>query len=146
MRLGGDEGRRRRRQEQGAGGQLLRGRPRELAPELQHFTCSGQWVDDEPAENDPGLVDVEFEGGHDPEVAAAPAEAPEQVAVLGRARVDELAVRRHDVRRAQVVAGEAVLPHEPAEAAAQRQPRNSRRRDVASGGREATSRRREFLS
>ena len=78
-----------------------------------------------------------LEGRDDPEVAAAAAQAPEQVGVLALARGHEAAVGGDDVRRDQVVAGKAVLALEPADAAAERQARDAGARDGAAGGREA---------
>ena len=50
-----------------------------------------------------------LEGRDDPEVAAAAAQAPEQVGYLALARGHEAAVGGDNVRRDQVVAGKAVL-------------------------------------
>ena len=61
-----------------------------------------------------------LERGRDAEVAAAAAQAPEQLGVLVRAGVHELPVGGHDVSGDQVVAGQADLAHEPADAAAER--------------------------
>ena len=80
---------------------------------------------------------AELELRHDPEVAAAAAEAPQQVGVLRLARVDEPAVRRDDVGRDEVVARKAELPHRPADAAAEREAGDAGRRHEASGRREA---------
>ena len=64
----------------------------------------------------------ELERGHDAEVAAAAAQAPEQLGVLVLAGVHELAVGGDDVGGEQVVAGQAELAHQPADAAAEREP------------------------
>ena len=66
-------------------------------------------------------VELELERRDDPEVAAAAPETPEQVGVLLLARDHELAVGGDDVARAQVVDREAVLPHQVADAAAERE-------------------------
>ena len=70
---------------------------------------------------------------NDPEVAAAATERPEQVGVLVLARAQDPAVGRHDVGREEVVEGKAVARHDPAEAAAERQPRDAGRRDDTAG-------------
>ena len=62
-----------------------------------------------------------FECRGDTEVAAAAAEAPEQIGVLGRACSEQPAVRGDDVRREKVVARQPVLAAQLAEAAAERQ-------------------------
>ena len=59
-----------------------------------------------------------LERGDDAEVPAAAADTPEEVGVLIRARGEELAVRRHQVDREEVVDRGAVLAHQPADAAA----------------------------
>jgi hypothetical protein len=89
---------------------------------VDHQTAEHQW---------PDLVQLKFKRGHDTEVSAAPADGPEQVRVLLRACGDELAIRGHDIGRQQIVAGEAVLAHEPAEAATERQARDAGVRDGA---------------
>ena len=81
-------------------------------------------------------MEVELELRDDAEVAAATAQSPEQVRVVGLARVDEPAVRRDDVGRDEVVAREAELAHRPADAAAEREPGDT-------GGRDEAARRRE---
>ncbi len=61
------------------------------------------------------------ERGRDAEVPAAAAQAPEQLAVLVLARVHQTTVGGDHVGRHQVVAGQAVLAHEPTDAAAERE-------------------------
>ena len=75
-----------------------------------------------------------FRGRHNAEVAAAAPQRPEEVGVFRGARRSELTVGRHDVRRNQVVDCEAVLAHQPAEAAAERQSDDAGVRDRAAGG------------
>jgi hypothetical protein len=67
-------------------------------------------------------VELELEGGHHAEVAAAAAQRPEQVRVLRLAGGQEAAVGGDHVGRQQVVAGQAVRPGEVADAAAQGEP------------------------
>ena len=71
-------------------------------------------------------VQPELERRRDAEVAAAAAQAPEQLGVLVLAGVHELAVGGDDVGADQVVAGQADLAHEPADAAAEREPGDAR--------------------
>ena len=73
--------------------------------------------------------EVELELGDDPEVAAAATEAPEEVRVLVGGRLHELAVCGDDVDPAQLVDRQAVLAHDPADPAAERQARDARVRD-----------------
>ena len=82
-------------------------------------------------------MQLELEPRDDAEVAAASAQAPQQVLVLGLARVHEPAVGRHDVGGDEVVAREAELPHRPADAAAEREAGDAGRRHEPAGGRES---------
>ena len=66
-------------------------------------------------------MQAEFKPGDDAEVAAAAAHRPEQVGVLFRARVAELAVRGHDVHGLHVVEREAEASRDAPEAAAERE-------------------------
>jgi hypothetical protein len=63
----------------------------------------------------------ELELGDDPEVSGAAAQPPEQVGVLAVAGCEDVAARRDDIGRDQLIDGEPVLAHQPADAAAQRQ-------------------------
>ncbi len=78
-------------------------------------------------------VQLQLELGHDPEVAAAAAEPPEEPGALALARADELPVGGDDVRADEVVAGEPVLAHQPADAAAEREAADAGRRDEPAG-------------
>ena len=72
----------------------------------------------------------------DAEVAPSPTHGPEQVGVLGRAGSPQLPVGRHDLHRAQVVAGQPVAAVQPADPPAQRQPGDAGGRDDATGDRQ----------
>jgi hypothetical protein len=71
------------------------------------------------------------------EVAAAPAQRPEEVRVLVRVGPHQLAVGRHELGTEQVVGREPVRALEPAAAAAERQPGDAGRRDAPARGRQA---------
>jgi len=90
-----------------------------IAEEAQHFAAVVHRVDYENRENRREGMQLVLERGDDPEVAAAAAEAPEQVRVLALTRLDQPPAGRYDIRRNQVVAHEAVLSHQPADAAPQ---------------------------
>ena len=64
----------------------------------------------------------ELELGHDPEVAAAAAEGPQELRIARRPGLDDVARRGDDVGPHQVVAGEPGRAHQVADAAGQRQP------------------------
>ena len=68
------------------------------------------------------LVQLELELRHDPEVAAAAAQCPEQVGVLLLGRHEHVAGSRHDAGGEQVVDGQPVLAAQPPHAAAEREP------------------------
>ena len=71
-----------------------------------------------------------------PKLPPPPRRPQKQVGVLGLARVDEPAVGGDDVGADEVVAGEAVLAHQPADAAAEREAGDAGGRDEAAGRRE----------
>ena len=73
----------------------------------------------------PDWVEAKLELGDDPEVRAGAADAPEEVGVLALARADELAVGRDQVDRHELVDRQAVLPLQPADPAAEREPRET---------------------
>src|SRR5436190_8637512 len=74
-----------------------------------------------------------MERGDDAEVAAAAAQAPEQIGVLGFGRDDLAAVGGDDLGLHEVVAGEAELALEPTAAAAEREATDAGGRDPAAG-------------
>ena len=78
-----------------------------------------------------------FERGDDAEVAAAAAQSPEQVRVIVGARGQEPAIGGDDVGGEQVVAGQAVLALQPADAAAEGEAGDAGRRHGAAGGGES---------
>ena len=88
-------------------------------------------INDHAAQNRAYRVEAVFEGGDHAEVAAAAAKGPEQIAIVLRTRRQKLPLGGHDVERQDVVAREAVLPHQPADATAQGEPGNAGCRDDA---------------
>ena len=82
-------------------------------------------------------MELVLERSHNAEVAAAPAQAPEEIRMLCRTGPQALAIGGHHIRRHQVVAGQAIFPLEPAETAAQGEARDPRRGIGAAGGRQA---------
>ena len=73
------------------------------------------------------------ERGDRPEVAAAAAQRPEQVRLVGRVRGDRATVGEHDVGGEQVVDRQPVLPRQVSVAAAEGQPPDAGGRDDAAG-------------
>ena len=87
-------------------------------------------------------VEPELELGDDAEVAAAPAQRPEELRVLVRARLDPLAVRQDDLGGEQVVDREPVTARQMPDAAAERQSADAGGGDDAARDRKAATRRR----
>ena len=118
--------------------QLIRQVAREVAVEAHDLLGAVARIEDGAGGHGRAdRVQVELEGGDDAEVAASAAQAPEEVGVLRRARGEDLAVGGDHLGRAQVVAGQAVLAHQPADPAAQREAGDAGGRDQAPGGGEA---------
>jgi hypothetical protein len=69
-------------------------------------------------------MQLELEGGHDTEIAAAAAQCPEQVLVFLITGVNQLGVGSDDVGGNEIVDGQAELARGPAEAAAEREAGN----------------------
>ena len=111
---------------------------REVPVETEELLGGLEGMRDEPAD-DQGAhrVEAELEGRDHPEVPAAAAQAPEQIGVLALGGGEGAAVRGDHARREEVVRGQAVPGHQPAEPAAQRQPGDAGRRDDAAGDGEA---------
>ena len=80
---------------------------------VQHGACQEQWTH--------GKKPI-FKSCDDPEVAAAAAYCPKQVGVFGCACFQQSAVRGHDFRSYEIVAGQPVFAAELAEPSPERQP------------------------
>ena len=85
-------------------------------------------------------VELELEAGHDAEVAAAATDRPEEVGVRILAGGDLAAVGRHDLDRLEGIDGQAVLAHQPADPATERQAGDADRTGVAERRRETMGR------
>ena len=79
-------------------------------------------------------MEAVFKRRHNAEIAAAAAQAPEQVRVLGVARGQQLAIGGDHIGGEQVVAGKAVEAIEPAQAATQREAGDARGRKQSPRG------------
>jgi hypothetical protein len=91
------------------GAQLIRARLSKLVVELDCLGSLVEPVNQHSAEHRSNRVKLEFEGGGNTEIPAAPAQSPEKILVLGLARRKQPAVCGHDIDRNQVVAGKAVV-------------------------------------
>ncbi len=82
----------------------------------------------------PDLVQDVLERRGDAKVAAAATNCPEQIRVLVGAHVNHAAVGHHHVGGLQVVERKAVLRHQPAQSATERQASDPCASDAAAGG------------
>jgi hypothetical protein len=138
--LGREERQRRRGHDVGDRRELVRRGLRLRDERGDHVGGRGQ--EQRPADDPLEWVQAEPQPRRYAEVPAASAESPEQVRMVVGVDPQQPAVRRHDLGREQVVDGEAVLAHEQADAAAQRDPADADRPGVAEPGREAVRARR----
>jgi hypothetical protein len=88
-------------------------------------------------EQRPERLEPELEGSDDAVVPAGASDAPEELGLLGLARADNPAIGRHELDRAQVVDCQAELALQPADAAAEREARDTRVADDAGWADEA---------
>ena len=103
--------------------QLVRRARDGVAPAREHARGVLDRVGDVDREHlRPERVQPQLEGRHDPEVAAAAAQRPVEVRVLGGARADRPAVGEDDLGGDEVVDGHAVAPALVGDTAAERQP------------------------
>ena len=104
----------------------------------------GRWRQDQRAAEDiPDRVELELEARDDTEVAAAAADRPEEVRVLVGAGGQEPTIGGHDLDGLERVDGQAVLAHEPADAAAEREAGDADGAGVTERGRKPVGRGRE---
>ena len=139
MGVGRDERERRSGHEERDRGQLLGRAGRDGNQPPEHVARGRQ--EERTAEHEVDRLQRVLEAGHDPEVAAAPANRPEQVRVRRLAHGEQAAVRRDQLDGDQVVDRQAVLAGQEADPAAERDPGDPDRRGVAERGRQAVGRR-----
>ena len=99
-------------------------------------------VEDQSAQDLADRMQAVFERRDNTEIAAAAAQRPEQIRIVGRAGRAELAIGGDHLGGDQVVHGRAVLAHQPAQTAAEGKARDAGIGDGASGGGEAMGLRR----
>ena len=119
------------------GGQFVRGRPGELAVEREDRLGLLERMDHDTGQHRADRMELVLEGGDDAKVPAATPHAPEEVGVLRGAGREELAVGRDEIDREQVIGGQAVLACQIAPAAAEGEPGDAGRGDLAPGGGQA---------
>lgn len=125
----GQEGQRGRLPHDHPDGELVRHCLGETGELREHGLRLTERKDDEPAQHVwPDGMELELEAGDNTEVAAAATQPPEEVIVFGCAGVYLPAISRDHICGEQVVDGHAVLPAQPAKAAAERQACHTRGR------------------
>ena len=122
--------------EPGEHGQIVGGVRDRVAVEAQQVGRGVDRMGDQPAHDRLERVQPVRERRRDAEVPAAAAQRPEEIGVRRRVDLEHVALRRDELDREQVVGGEPVLGHQPAEAAAERVARDTRPGDRASGHRQ----------
>ena len=133
----GEKRRGRSGREIGQRGQLVGQLAHPVAVEAQHlFGAVAREEDRAGQQHRADRVQPVLERGRDAEVPAAAAQAPQQLGILVLAGVHELSVGGDDVGGEQVVAGQADLAHQPADAAAEREPGDPRGGHEPAGHRE----------
>ena len=109
-----------------------------VAGEFQRAFPTGDLNEEQPQlDHRTDRMERELEGCDHPEVAAAPGQRPEEIAVLPRRGADDPPVGRDNFRREQIVATQTGQFGEPSDAAAQGQARDAGMADEAAGRREA---------
>ena len=93
-------------------------------------------MDDRTADDGPDRVELVFETGSNPEVAAAAAKGPEEVGLFLLASPQDLAAGCDELDGPQIIERQAVLAHQPAQPAAKSEPGDARGRDHAAGHRQ----------
>lgn len=87
-----------------------------VTAQLQRFDGLAGRMHDHAAEHRADIMELESEGGHYPEIAAAAAQSPHQFGVGGVVDVQDRPVGGHQLRGDQVVRGQAMRSAEPADA------------------------------
>src|SRR5205085_9434069 len=84
----------------------------------------------------PHWMELVFEAGGDPEVAAAAAKGPEEVGLFLLASPQHFAAGGDELDGPQIIECQAVLAHQPAQPAAEGEPGDARGGDHAAGHRQ----------
>src|SRR5439155_10440052 len=113
--------------EPGLAAEIARRADREVAEAAERLANSSSGEHEAASDDTLERMQVELESRRDAEVAARAAERPEELGVLSGTRVDDGPVRSDELGADEVVAREAVLRRQVADAATECQPRNARR-------------------
>ena len=110
----------------GENGQIVRGVCDGVAVEAQQVRRGLDGMPDQPTDDNSDRVEAVRERRRDAEVPTAAAKRPEEIGMARVVDVEDVALCRHQLDREQVVRGEAVLGHQPAEPTAERVARDTR--------------------
>ncbi len=122
--------------EPGEHGQIVGAVRHRVAVEAQQLGRGLDRMGDQSAHDRLRGVQPVGERRGDAEVPAAAPQRPEEIGVRRRVDLEYVAFRRDELDREQIVCGESVLGHQPAEAAAEGVARDPRAGDRASGHRQ----------
>ncbi len=120
-------------EERGVGRHFIRSMGGEVTILAQQVEGVRTRVQQDTAMHATELVHSKLECRDDSEVAAAAANSPKQIFMVGSIDGEVVAVGVDEVRGEDVVTAQAVLSHEPANAAAKREPTNAGGRDYTAG-------------
>src|SRR5581483_4528706 len=118
---------------------VLVSEPLRLVPiELEQTACAIDWVNDGTSRDGRAYrMQLVFEGGDNSEVSAPAANGPEQVRLLVPAGPQDFAVRSDKVDGSEIVEGETIFAHQPAQPAAKGESGDPRAGDHSARDRQA---------
>src|SRR5215208_3671428 len=96
---------------------FIRGRLDDLMEAVKYLSCLSKRIDQPTCQHGSNRVETEVEGGGYPEVGASASQSPEEVWVLVCTDRHEVAVSRDQIDGEEVITGQPVLSHQPAESA-----------------------------
>src|SRR5207247_2064978 len=116
----------------------------ELAVESKEFSGSSHGMDEDATEDRTDGMESELERRRNAKVPAAASDAPEQIRILLFARTGDAPIRRDEIDREEVVAGQALLPGEETGSAPQGQSGDAGGGDDSAGRRQPDALRRRI--
>ncbi len=96
-----------------------------ITEETEGFFCLRHRIRDKAADHRPDRMKLIFERSDDAKIAAAAAQTPKQVGMLGLADCQEIAVRGDQIGRDQIVRDQTIAAREMAPPAAEGKPGNA---------------------
>jgi hypothetical protein len=102
--------------------------------DLENLPCLNQRIYQPTCKHGSNRVQTEFQGGGDPEVGTGASQSPEEVRVLIGTDRQEVTLSRDQIDGEEVVTGQPVLSHQPAESATEGKTRDASRGDQTPRG------------